>query len=431
MYLKFLLILRLLGFTFSLITQRLSLVLSAKLHRLTYRVVSHPKNIVIVGGSFGGYFLATRLAESLPSGYKVILIEKHTHFYFTWNFPRSTVVPGQEDKAFIPYPDKPADTPEGSFELKRGVVTTINEKSVVLATGEVVEYAYLALATGSQHRYPAALHADDKAGAVRFFADVQNRIQHAETIVVVGGGAAGVEVAGDIRSKYPLKTVTLVHSRDRLLNSFAPGLHAIAKPALEELGVKLHLGERVVRGFDLELDLDGPGNVVLSSGTVLPCDLLIKCTGQTPDSQLVRSFAPSSVAASGAILVHPTLQVKIENAPSPNVYALGDVVDLPGPKMGRAASMQGFLVAENIVRSIRGKKLRAYVPSLIDSSIELTLGLTKNVTYISDGTTDVSFSKKMTDEAMHAAQAWRLMGAKPFEEPNIQIPDRVVDKDGA
>jgi pyruvate/2-oxoglutarate dehydrogenase complex dihydrolipoamide dehydrogenase (E3) component len=74
-------------------------------------------------------------------------------------------------------------------------------------------------------------------------------------------------------------------------------------------------------------------------------------------------------------MVEPTLQIKINNVPSPTIYALGDVIDLPGPKMGRAASMQGFVVAENIVRAIHGKKPRAYLPTMIDTSIELTLGL--------------------------------------------------------
>lgn len=41
----------------------------------------------------------------------------------------------------------------------------------------------------------------------------------------------------------------------------------------------------------------------------------------------------------------------------------------------------------------------------------------KSVTYIADGTADISFSKTMADEAMHAAQAWKLMGMKPFEDP--------------
>jgi hypothetical protein len=37
--------------------------------------------------------------------------------------------------------------------------------------------------------------------------------------------------------------------------------------------------------------------------------------------------------------------------------------------------MQALLVAENIVRDIRGRTLKAYVPSLVDGAIELTLGL--------------------------------------------------------
>ncbi len=40
------------------------------------------------------------------------------------------------------------------------------------------------------------------------------------------------------------------------------------------------------------------------------------------------------------------------------------------------------------------------------------------MSYISDGKDDISFAVKMPDEAMHAAQAWTLMDAKPFEDPD-------------
>ena len=36
--------------------------------------------------------------------------------------------------------------------------------------------------------------------------------------------------------------------------------------------------------------------------------------------------------------------------------------------------------------------------------------------YISDGTNDVSFSKKVSDVAMHAAQAWIMLDAQPFKD---------------
>ena len=65
----------------------------------------------------------------------------------------------------------------------------------------------------------------------------------------------------------------------------------------------------------------------------------------------------------------------MKNSPSPNIFALGDVIDTPGPKMGRAATMQGMFVADNIVRMIKKKPLKEYKPTMVDTSIELTVGL--------------------------------------------------------
>lgn len=63
----------------------------------------------------------------------------------------------------------------------------------------------------------------------------------------------------------------LVHSRQQILNNFGPQLHTAAKNALEELGVELHLGERVVAV------LNGPEStqVRLLDGKVLHCDTLV------------------------------------------------------------------------------------------------------------------------------------------------------------
>ena len=43
------------------------------------------------------------------------------------------------------------------------------------------------------------------------------QIKAAQKVTVVGGGAAGVEFAGEIKSDYPEKTVSLVHSHDQLI----------------------------------------------------------------------------------------------------------------------------------------------------------------------------------------------------------------------
>lgn len=67
--------------------------------------------------------------------------------------------------------------------------------------------------------------------------------------------------------------------------------------------------------------------------------------------------------------------MRIANTPNANIFAAGDVVDTPGPSLGRAAATQGMFVANNIVRAIKGKTLKTFKPGLMDWSIVLTLGL--------------------------------------------------------
>ncbi|KAG9786667.1 Fe-regulated protein 8 [Exophiala dermatitidis] len=415
--------LKLVGLSLSLGLKQLTHNCAARVHRLTYKLVDNPKNVVVIGGSMAGFFLAKELAESLPTGYRVILIEKKSHYHFTWNFPRISVVDGHDNKCFIPFPRQISTAPAGVYEFRQATVVAIDPHKVTLDDGSTIEYEYLAIATGSKARYPAQLDANEKRECIDYFQAQRGQIEAAKDIVIVGGGAAGVEIAGDIKTKFPDKNVTLVHSRDRLLNNFDPALHEIAKKALEGMGVVVYLADRVVSDLDPELT-KSVKQVMLRDGKVLQCDHLIKCTGQSAQSDLTKEFSPASVAPTGGIRIEKTLQMK--DAPSDKIFALGDVIDTPGPKMGRAASLQGFHVARNIVRSINHKPLKPYKPSMIDTSIDLTLGLGKNVMYISDlGRRHLAINTK-TPEELHAARAWQVMDMKPYDDPEYEASKKLA-----
>lgn len=272
MFDKPLIVLQLIKLFVSLSFENLAFYINRLISRRSYQLGANPKNVVIIGASFAGWTAATRLAQSLPSGYRVILIEKNSHFYFTWNFPRSTSIPGHAEKAFVPYPKHVLFSPEEAYQFVRGTVASIETNKVVLEDGSHIDYEYLVVATGSHARYPSKLVAVDKVDAVQYFLSQQERIKQAQNIIIVGGGAAGMEIASDTKSKYPEKSVTLVHSRDRLLNTFGPKLHEEAAKALNELGVKTLLNERVVAGLDVE----DPKEITLKSGTVLHCDTLVR-----------------------------------------------------------------------------------------------------------------------------------------------------------
>lgn len=86
-----------LPFSIQLLRQKLEAIV----HRWTYKQVKSPKNVLVIGGSFAGLQLATRLGHTLPTGYRVILIEKNSHFNFSFNFPRYSVLRGHEARAFM------------------------------------------------------------------------------------------------------------------------------------------------------------------------------------------------------------------------------------------------------------------------------------------------------------------------------------------
>ncbi|KAI1808940.1 FAD/NAD(P)-binding domain-containing protein [Daldinia bambusicola] len=378
-----------------------------------------PRNIVIIGASIAGYSAASNIARFLlpDSEYRVIVIEPREHFQFTWVLPRFCVAEGHEHKAFIPYggllPRGALNADGGKVSWIKDRVTSISRDSVRLAeTGEEIPYEFLVVATGAgaTDTLPSRVGADDKTEGMNLMREIQRQIRESKNLVVVGGGAAGVELATDAKSKYPDKHVTLVHSRGSVMHRFGPKLQASATDGIKDLGIKLITGDRVV-SEDKE-----KGIAVLRSGKEIACDYLVNCTGQRPDSKLIAELSPSSISESGHILTKPTLQIHDDSLP--NVYICGDVSETNTTHPNsRSAMRQATIVAFNVLSATEGKKPRdKYVPHWLDGVIKLTLGLDKSVSTVGDEKTEFLFPAKEKNEALMAAGAWHRLGAKPFED---------------
>lgn len=235
---------------------------------------SRDRNIVIVGASFAGNRVAQLLTTCLPpnSPYKVIVIEPNTHFQFSWVLPRLCVVEGHEHKAFIPYGGNVHDSPVGVLRWIRDRVVSITNKNVQLNdSGEVIGYDILVMATGSgvDKGLPSRVNAADKRQGMELMQGMQQRIKSASTVVVVGGGAAGVEIATDAQNLYPNKKIILVHSREAVMNRFGQGLQKTALEGLQSLGVEVILQDRLIQ------DAVKPGMILLKSGREIQCDLVV------------------------------------------------------------------------------------------------------------------------------------------------------------
>lgn len=218
---------------------------SAVYHSWTWQNTTDAQNVVVIGGSFAGIQLVRRLVDTLPTGYKVVWIEKNSHMNYSFVFPRFSVMTQHERTAFIPYDDMARGAPSGILHCVQDTAVDITETQVRLASGRVVDYDCLAIATGSTQPLPVQVESTEREDACKELQKVQKLIQSSHKIAVVGGGPVGVQLSSDIKDFYPDKDITLIHSRDHLLSQYGHRLQDYVLYALrDELHVQVLLNQR-------------------------------------------------------------------------------------------------------------------------------------------------------------------------------------------
>lgn len=247
----------------------------------------------------------------------------------------------------------------------------------------MVSYDYLAIATGTRLSAPGTMESEEKSPSVQYFQGYQRQVADASSVVIIGGGAVGVQMATDLKELYPAKKVTLVQSRDRVMPKFHPQFHDFITQRFAELGVELITNTRVVIPQD-GFPSDGSTVVVnLKDGSQIETQLVIPATGQTSNNELVRSLPQSGEDSiinpdNGFIRVRPTLQLL--DPLYPKVFAVGDIADTGAHKAARPGAAQADVLAKNVLSMINGKEPVDRI-EISPAGIHLTLGLQVRYAY--------------------------------------------------
>lgn len=242
-----------------------------------------------------------------------------------------------------------------------------------------LSFEYLVAATGTRLASPGSMPSDEKGPAVEYLKKYNQGIKNSKSVILIGGGAVGVQMACDLKEIYPDKEVTLVHSREHIMPVYHEKLSGMIKERFAELGVKFVGGSRVnipKDGYPLGGTGD-PISVSLQDGRTLTADFVVQATGQIPNTQFLEDLAPSSNDSlvnprNGFIRVKPTLQFQDEAYP--HLFALGDVADSGAHKAARPGFAQAQAVAKNIQAMVEGRKPSEEIV-VGPAGIHLTLGL--------------------------------------------------------
>lgn len=359
---------------------------------------TNKKRVVIVGGGFGGLKLANKLKGS---NFQIVLIDKNNFHQFPpllYQVASSGLEPGS-----ILFPFRKI------FQKQKNVYFRMAEVKAVIAERNLIEtsigqltYDYLVIASGTVTNFFGNKTLEEKAlpmKTIQEALELRNTLlsnfekatictdpeerQALMNVVIVGGGATGVEISGVLAEMkkfvmpkdYPdLKqsemNIYLIEGSPKLLGVMSAEASASAEKFLKEMGVSIILNKLVTDYQD--------GKVILNDNSTITTKTLVWVSGVTATH--FEHIDKELLNRGGRITVNKFNQVQGMT----NVFAIGDVcfqteAAYPNghPQVAQVAIQQGNLLAGNLKRQEAGKALKAF--QYINLGTMATVGRNKAV----------------------------------------------------
>jgi NADH dehydrogenase len=345
-------------------------------------------HVVVVGAGFAGVSATSELAKE---GFRVTLIDRHP--YNTFQPLLYQVATGGLNPGDVTYSLRYFAAKHEGVRFRRAAAVGIDHDAheVLCDDGVRLPYDYLIIANGittnhfgipgaaeytmSMYTRADALKVRDTIfGGLEIIAGTSDPNTGGFTVVVVGGGATGVEMAGQlaelktetIPNTYPELNparvhVVLVEMGDALLAPFDDSLRRYALRELIKRGVDVRLKTALS-----EVHAD---RVDFKDGTSMPVDLVIWAAGVS-GSQAVRDWG-LPIGRGGRIEVNGDTRVVGEE----RIFAIGDAsitVDSPLPQLAQPALQMGKFAAKQIARLYRGLDTETF--SYFDKGTMATIG---------------------------------------------------------
>ena len=331
-----------------------------------------------MGGGFGGLKLANALRNS---GMQVVLVDKNNYHQFPpliYQVASSGLEPSS-----ISFPFRKIFRKRKNFYFRMAEARSIfPEKKILQTSIGKVEYDYLVFAAGTTTNFFGNKHLEDEAMPMKTLSEAmglrnallsnlersitcatEQERNELQNIVIVGGGATGVEIAGVLSEmkKYVLPAdypdmdssqlnIFLIEAGGRLLSGMSPKSSEAAEQFLRNMGVNVCLHKKVIDYRDHK--------VILEDGMEIPTRTFIWVSGVKASP--IDNLPSECIGRGGRLKVDAYNRVEGME----DVFAIGDQCimtadkDYPNghPQLAQVAIQQGKLLAENLKRMEKKKK---------------------------------------------------------------------------
>ena len=364
-------------------------------------MVKNKKKIVILGSGFAAVECAKKLENEFGKDPEIelVMIGEDNFLLFTPMLPQ--VASGMIETRHIVFPIRTICKKTKFYEGRIKNVDPYGKLVTLWGTGDKrsisIHYDFLVVALGSETNFFGMADVEKNAYTMKTLNDavmLRNRIidmlEQAENetdpilrksflnFVVVGGGFAGIETAGelmdlllDVRKYYPsihkddLKVIVL-EAMGEILPGFNKKLAEFAKQKLKERGIDIQL-KKAVTSFDgnevtiKTLDETPKDSIDQSEINSIITKTLIWTAGITPVNTIKRSMFKTE---KGKIIINDFLEVE----KFPGVFAIGDcalfvdpITNRPFPPTAQIAEAQAKMAAKNLISLIKNSEKEKFV----------------------------------------------------------------------
>ncbi|HWI54699.1 MAG TPA: FAD-dependent oxidoreductase, partial [Desulfobacteria bacterium] len=364
--------------------------------------------ILIIGGVAGGASAAARLRR-LNEEAEIVMFERGNYISFA-NCGLPYYIGGkirERENLLVQTPAGMGSRFNIDVRINTEVVKIDRQAKAVevknTKTGDtyVEAYDYIVLSPGAEPVRPpipgiegpnifSLRSLDDTDRISRYLSQAE-----AKSVIIVGGGFIGLEMAENIHALGA--KVTVVEASSQVMAPLDPEMAGIVHRHMTGKGVRLLLNQ----GVTSFADYNGKKNLTLQSGEVISADAVILAIGVKPESELAKE-AGLELGDRGTVRVNEYMQTS-----DPSIYAVGDVTEavdfvngyktyipLAGP-----ANRQGRIAADNIAgRKVFYKGTQGTsIAKVFDLAVACTGNNEKTLTRLG-----ISYEKSYTVNASHA-----------------------------
>jgi 3-phenylpropionate/trans-cinnamate dioxygenase ferredoxin reductase component len=375
--------------------------------------------VVIIGAGQGGFQAAASLRDEGFAG-RITLIGDEPYLPYQRPPLSKTYLAGSLDENGLTL--RPASFFErNSIELLMGdtaVAIDRDKQEVKLASGRMVGYAHLILATGTRPRPLVAEGADlsgvhilrtkDDADALR------PRLGEGSRVAVIGGGFIGMEFAA-VSADAGHEVVVIEGLARIMARSVSPELSEYVTAVHRGRGTRMLLGSGVQR---LVGDAGQVSGVVLANGETVAADVVLVGIGVLPNAELAQDAGlevANGISVDGSLLTS-----------DPRISAIGDCANYPsahdGGRPTRLESVQNAVDhARHVAARLTGGSYSAYqkVPWFWTHQLDLNV----QIAGIGSANDDCVLRKDPAGErfSIYRFQSQRLVCVESVNQPGAHM----------